>query len=188
MVKWLGSSQRDTNESWKELLGFPKKGDWVPWHETCRSSSSHSPFSHMDQDPWPCWDHEATPKIKPQVKNSNARRILGGLGWVYCGAAIPPLVCLQTSHSVKRIKTMICFSLCFKSLLLSSQYNAPIRMSYCLPKTMMLLTVIFNPGSAASLPFNTFSALLHLTHWCKLVTISISEFYVNSLKNKTGKK
>lgn len=32
-------------------------------------SSSPFPSSSLDQDPWSCWDLEATLRIKPQVKN-----------------------------------------------------------------------------------------------------------------------
>lgn len=167
MVKWLASSQRDISGSWKELLGFLKKGDWVCGHGTWSSTSSHSPFCHLDQDPWPGCAHEATLKIKPQVKISN--RIFTGLGLrVHWGAAIPPADCHPTSHSVRKIKTMICFSPCFKSVLLAAEHSTPTRLRYCPPKIRMLLGCTFQARLCCLPTVNTLSALPHLTHWWKL--------------------
>lgn len=78
---------------------------------------------------------------------------------------------------------MIYLSLCFESLLLAAEHHILIRMKYYLPKIMMLLSVSLNPGSALPHLFHG-----RIAYKYKTVIISISEFYVNSLENKTTRK
>lgn len=105
--------------------------------------------------------------------------ILAGLGLrVHCEATIPTPDCLQTSHSGRKIKTIICFKSLFWVAFTYRWTQYTDKGEILFTKNMMLLT--FNLGSATgllcmkhSLPF-----LLWLTDGLCTITMSIFKFYV----------
>lgn len=178
VVRRLNSSRRNISGSWGELLGFLKKRDWVCGHGACPSAFLFpSPFSRLDQDPWPCWDLEATLRIKPQRKNKkqnvNKTWSQSSLGSCYISPQTASRVLILLEKAKPWFGEASVLSLCYLRL-------NTIHQEGCLPKMLMLVTPTFNPGSAASLLFHVLSALLPLTHWWiiyenKIVTVSISD-------------